>query len=75
MADRRSSSQEDGPAGKNRLRLDLKESFRDVGKCLSARITSEAPGEGEAHSQHPPLKNSVDVALSKGANRRMSDKR
>lgn len=39
------------------------------------RVTSEAPGGGEADSQHPPLKNPVDGALSKGADRRLSDKR
>lgn len=43
--------------------------------CLSAKITSETSGDGQADSQHPPLEDSVDVALSKGANRRMSHKR
>lgn len=42
---------------------------------FGARITSEVPGDGEANSQHPPLKDLVDVALSKGVNRRMSNKR
>lgn len=44
-------------------------------KYVESGITSEVASGGQANSQHPPLKDSVDVALSEGANGQMSHKR
>lgn len=42
---------------------------------MESGITSEVAGGGQANRQHPPLKDSVDVAPSEGASRQMGHKR